>query len=558
MRNWLFAASLCIAVLVSSAPVFSQGLLLNGEQQFIDANGAPLAGGEVYFYVPNTTTPKTTYQNYAETVPNTNPVILNSAGRAIIWGTGLYRQVVYDQYGNLIWDQQTYAPPTPDSAVTSSFGTQTTIASATTTNLGTITTNNALITGTSTIASFGSSASLSTPVYLVTFQNALTLTYNATSMVLPGGRSIDTHAGDAALFEYLGIGNWKMVSWMPNNNDPVSQGFGAGSTLAAAATTDLGTAVGNTPLISGSGVSITSFGSSASTQKPVYSVRFSGANTLVHNDPQLVLPGNANITTANGDSLLAIYNGSGNWKVLSYTTQAASPLPSLQSSVYLSSSSTNFVIPAGFKTSQVLELTCVGPGGGGGSTSGGAGGGGGGGGAGGVQVLEVTGFTAGTDLAVTVGASGGIGSTNSGSNGGNGSGSTTFSYNGVTFMTCGAGTGGTSGTAASTNLPGGAGGSVSTNFPGSGLTLNGTILSYAGQTGGTGRYQGSNVAASGAGGGSIYGQGGPPAYSVSGGIAAGLDGTGYGAGGSGGAAGSGTQTTGGSGTAGIAIIKGVY
>lgn len=85
------------------------GLLPNGQQQFCDLNGQPMSGGSVYFYEVGTTTPKTTYQDSALSVPNTNPVILNAAGRATIWGSGSFRQVVYDQYGNLIWDQTTSA-----------------------------------------------------------------------------------------------------------------------------------------------------------------------------------------------------------------------------------------------------------------------------------------------------------------------------------------------------------------------------------------------------------------------------------------------------------------
>lgn len=84
-------------------------LLPNAQQQFCDSNGQPLAGGSVYHYVVGTTTPKTTYQNQALTVPNTNPVILDSAGRATIWGSGAFRQVVNDVNGNLIWDGVTAA-----------------------------------------------------------------------------------------------------------------------------------------------------------------------------------------------------------------------------------------------------------------------------------------------------------------------------------------------------------------------------------------------------------------------------------------------------------------
>lgn len=82
-------------------------LLPNAQQQFTDANGAPLAAGEVYFYEPGTTTPKNTWQDSGLTVLNANPVVLNAAGRATIWGSGSYRQVVYDQFGNLIWDGTT-------------------------------------------------------------------------------------------------------------------------------------------------------------------------------------------------------------------------------------------------------------------------------------------------------------------------------------------------------------------------------------------------------------------------------------------------------------------
>ena len=52
----------------------------------------PAPGGKAYFYVLNTTTPKNTYQDYALTTPNDNPVILDSNGRfpAPVWLDGDY------------------------------------------------------------------------------------------------------------------------------------------------------------------------------------------------------------------------------------------------------------------------------------------------------------------------------------------------------------------------------------------------------------------------------------------------------------------------------------
>lgn len=85
-------------------------LLPNAKQQFLDTNGRPLAGGQVYFYIPNTSTFKSTWQDAGETTLNTNPVVLDSNGQAIIYGDGQYRQVVYDVHGNLIWDRLTASP----------------------------------------------------------------------------------------------------------------------------------------------------------------------------------------------------------------------------------------------------------------------------------------------------------------------------------------------------------------------------------------------------------------------------------------------------------------
>lgn len=107
----LLLAQLLFSLLIFAASsAEGASLLPNGEQTFIDANGTPLAGGKVFFYVPTTTTFKTTWQNAGQTTPNANPVTLDAAGRAIIYGNGTYRQVVQDQFGQVIWDQLTSDP----------------------------------------------------------------------------------------------------------------------------------------------------------------------------------------------------------------------------------------------------------------------------------------------------------------------------------------------------------------------------------------------------------------------------------------------------------------
>lgn len=49
--------------------------------QFFDNNGDPLSGGKLYVYTAGTTTPATTWTNNSGAVPNTNPIVLDSAGR---------------------------------------------------------------------------------------------------------------------------------------------------------------------------------------------------------------------------------------------------------------------------------------------------------------------------------------------------------------------------------------------------------------------------------------------------------------------------------------------
>ena len=94
---------LLLALVVGSAQAAT--LLPNGKQQFFGLNGVPLVSGSVATYIPGTTTPKTTWQDSASSVPNTNPTILDSLGSAIMYGAGCYRQVVKDVNSVLVWDQ---------------------------------------------------------------------------------------------------------------------------------------------------------------------------------------------------------------------------------------------------------------------------------------------------------------------------------------------------------------------------------------------------------------------------------------------------------------------
>ena len=74
------------------------------EMQFLDANGTPLAGASITTYIMDTSTPKATWLDPQQSALQTNPAILDAAGRVRLYGDGNYRLVLKAIDGNLIWD----------------------------------------------------------------------------------------------------------------------------------------------------------------------------------------------------------------------------------------------------------------------------------------------------------------------------------------------------------------------------------------------------------------------------------------------------------------------
>lgn len=86
------------------------------------------------------------------------------------------------------------------------------LASAGTTDLGTYPSASVTVTGTTTITSFGSTATTGA-IRFIEFSGALTLTHNATSLIIPGGANITTAAGDCAIVRHEGSGNWRVLHY---------------------------------------------------------------------------------------------------------------------------------------------------------------------------------------------------------------------------------------------------------------------------------------------------------------------------------------------------------
>src|SRR5579884_998064 len=106
----LFASVLALIGLTSlSAHAQNAAPLLTPKQQFFDNNGYPLAGGLIYTCVAGAScpgTPLATYTDSTAGVQNSNPIVLDAAGRAAIWGgASNYKIVVQDASGNPISTQ---------------------------------------------------------------------------------------------------------------------------------------------------------------------------------------------------------------------------------------------------------------------------------------------------------------------------------------------------------------------------------------------------------------------------------------------------------------------
>jgi len=93
------------------------------------------------------------------------------------------------------------------------------IASAGTTNIGALKKGYAVISGTTTITAFDTVAAGF--VVLCRFSGSLTLTHNATSLILPSAANIQTAAGDVACMLSEGAGNWRCLYYVKANGTPV-------------------------------------------------------------------------------------------------------------------------------------------------------------------------------------------------------------------------------------------------------------------------------------------------------------------------------------------------
>lgn len=184
-------------------------------------------------------------------------------------------------------------------------GTETAVSSATTTDLGAVASNKVSITGTVTITGFGTIATGTEKQGR--FTGILTLTHNATSLILPGAANITTAAGDRFIAYSLGSGNWVVISYIKASGLPVIGsstltstlvGYGDGSNLLTGEAAFAYNATSN--ILTVGGVSLGA-GSEVSTIGPL--VDSVDGTTPLNNINQVVATGTAFTLTTSYASL---------------------------------------------------------------------------------------------------------------------------------------------------------------------------------------------------------------------------------------------------------------
>ena len=253
------------------------------------------------------------------------------------------------------------------------------IASAATTSIGPILGNFAHVTGTTTITSFGTAAQAGIRRVLK-FDAVLTLTHNATSLILPNnGSDITTAAGDTLTVVSESTTAWRVVEYTRANGQalqPSSTGTIIGSTggtdnrvlradgtggttvqssavsiddsgnvsgvgtlgcgaitstgvlltpkgsdIASASTVDLAAATGNFVVVTGT-TTVNSLGTvSAGAEFTIYA---SAGFKIAHNASAINCPDNGDLRLSAGNSVIVRSGGASVWYVVS-TTQEARP-----------------------------------------------------------------------------------------------------------------------------------------------------------------------------------------------------------------------------------------
>jgi hypothetical protein len=457
--------------------------------QFFDANGAPLTGGLLYTYAAGTTTNAVTYTSRTGTSNNTNPIVLDAAGRtpAEIWMTGgsLYKFVLKDSTNVQIGSYDNI-PAINDVTTINSLIT----VAGTNTLTGLATPLLAAYTAGAQFSFVAQNTNTAAVTLDIDTLGAKSVTKYGTTALVAG----DLVAGSIALIEYDGT-RFQLINPVPSNKLTTSiktSAFAAVSANTYAVNTTSAAVTATLPASPTAGDYITFTD---------YARTFGTYNlTLAPNGNKINASTSNVVLNVSGEAVSIVYiDATQGW--LAYSGFTSNPTTNY---------SANYLVVAG--------------GGGGGATAGGGGGGAGGLLAGSVSLVASTAYTItigsggagssvntatgtnGTNSSISAiataiaGGGGGANSTNNNglSGGSGGGGSNTSSVGGA--ATSGQGYAGGGGASGPTGAGGGGAGAVGANAAGSNggnggvgatSTISGASVYYAGGGGGGGTVQGS-------------------------------------------------------------------
>jgi hypothetical protein len=185
----------------------SAALMPFPRQQFFDANGKPLAGGQIFTYQAGTTTPLATYTDSTGTTANPNPVILDAGGFASIWlGGSNYKIVAEDANGVTQWSADNVS-----SVSLAQLQGQSTLAALTVSGNATVG-GNETVNGTLTAAAANITGSISAGGTLTAPSAAISGALSAASSSISGNESVQGNESIAGTLNVTGAATFSSVN----------------------------------------------------------------------------------------------------------------------------------------------------------------------------------------------------------------------------------------------------------------------------------------------------------------------------------------------------------
>lgn len=293
------------------SPIFGAG------SQFFDNQGRVLAGGKINTYQAGTTSPLGTWTDSTQTVPNANPIILDSAGRLTqeIWLAqgSRYKFIVTDANNVQIgspWDNVQGVNDVSAPALSEWVATGLTPSYISASSFSVAGNNTSLFQPNRRVKIAVTAGTVYGYVVSSTFGGGITT-------IVIGVDSISLDAGISA----VSVGLLDSVNLSSPQQYLI---LSAPITVPSAATTPIGAATSINVIVSGTN-NISAFDTVSS--GIIRLVKFSGALTLI-NSAALLMPSGQNYTTVAGESALFRSLGSGNWECLGMWGNQGSNFPS--------------------------------------------------------------------------------------------------------------------------------------------------------------------------------------------------------------------------------------